>query len=93
MILFTQRLTLQGPVWRKLLEWYGLDPQHELDRQYRGDKNEKEAGRKCSVSMSVSMLSPVVNLVKHRVKGFCLDEYVGYIECQIRCIFNIPKHK
>ena len=84
-------LSLQGHIWKKLLEWYGLDDNHELDRRYIGDQ-EEDANYE-GKSFQFCVLSPMVATMEKQTKMLDLKEYVGYIECQIRRILKVPNYR
>ena len=82
----------QGYVWKKLLGWYGLHDNHELDRRYIGDAcaEDEDAENYEGKLFEFCVLSPMVLTVEKQTKVFDMKEYVGYIECQIRRILKVP---
>ena len=71
--------------WKRLLRWYGITPTHQLDRRHVYFKDEK--------AFDVCTLSPFSGIVEHAVKRFNRFEEIGYIECQMRRIFQVPARR
>ena len=67
--------------WKRLLKWYGIAPMHQLDRKHVYFKDEK--------AFDICTLSPFSGIVEHAVKRFNRFEEIGYIECQMRRIFQV----
>ena len=71
--------------WKRLLKWYGIASTHQLDRKHVYFKDEKV--------FDICTLSPFSGIVEHAVKRFNRFEEIGYIECQMRRIFQVAPHK
>lgn len=72
-------------IWKLMLRWYGISPTHQLDRKHLYFKDEK--------MFDVCVLSPFSGIVEHQLKKFNRFEEIGYIECQLRKIFQVAEHK
>ena len=70
-------------IWINWIKWYGLADTHELDRRnWTSDEKEFE----------ICILSPYSGIVQNPKKRFDVSELTGYVEVQLRRIFQIPKH-
>lgn len=71
-------------IWIKWVYWYGVSAYHELDRRnWASDEKEFE----------VCILSPYSGIVENPTKTFDMSEEAGYIETQLKKIFQVPSHR
>ena len=85
---------LPGYLWAKVLELYGLASDHELDRRYVPDPEwepSPENGGELR-KFSFCLFSPFMHQLKPKSKCLCVEEDVGYVECQLRHILDVPRH-
>lgn len=76
---------LHEDVWKYFVRWFGVAPSHQLDRKHLYFKDEK--------MFDICSLSPFSGIVEHQVKKFNRFEEIGYIECQLRKIFQVAEYK
>ena len=82
----SMNIHIQGHQWRRLIRWYGISEEHELDRKYNKTANNDFR------TFDLCVLSPLVGKIKNKSKSLNLQEFVGYIECQMRKIFHVPEY-
>ena len=71
-------------IWLHWVDWYGVAPSHELDRRnWASDEKDYE----------ICVLSPYSGIIENPVKTFDLSEETGYIEMQLRRIFQVSEHR
>ena len=77
-----------GELWVYWVEKWGLSVHHELDR-----RKVDESAPLDFVDCEVAILSPYMQHLQHRTKSFTLQELIGYIECQVRQVLQVPKER
>ena len=85
----TENVLVAGHIWKQLLQWYELSETHELDRRYI-DPDSPE-GTTLRKPFKICFLNALADRVSHRRKDLDLTEFVGYIECQVRCVLRVCK--
>ena len=71
-------------IWVKWITWHGVAESHELDRRnWTSDDKMFE----------ICVLSPYSGILENISKTFDVSEVTGYIEMQLRKIFQVPEHR
>ena len=77
---------VDGKLWRHLISWYGLHPEHELTRYPKDTLDDNK-------SFDIGMMSTMSGLLKSKLRWLNIHETVGYIECQLQQILGVPRHR
>jgi hypothetical protein len=72
-------------IWKQLVAWYGVSGSHHLDRKHLYYTDQKV--------FDMCVLSPFSGIVEHGFKRFSRFEEIGYVELQMRRIFNVPSSR
>ncbi|CAD5124238.1 DgyrCDS12532 [Dimorphilus gyrociliatus] len=71
--------------WKMFVKWYGVNKLHHLDRKHLYFKDEKV--------FDVCILTPFSGITEHRVKKFNRFEEIGWVELQMRQMFQVLETK
>lgn len=71
-------------IWTRWISWHGVADAHELDRR-NWTSDDK--------TFEICVLSPYSGILENTVKTFDVSEVTGYIELQLRKIFQVPDHR